>query len=249
MNKIGVADYGLDVWFGGNYDYIERLSMLKKLGFDGIERLKARSAAEAVSIRADAKKMGLDFAVCEGQLPYETIRWTSALDMKYVWTAPSPIPPVEKKDFFRQVNAQIDVAEKYGLKVVVHNHLGLVIEKQEDVIEYLSACPKGYLLLDVGHLIGAGGNPEEIIEKYFDKIAAVHMKDFVYKDKDNDVWHQRLRFCELGVGEIGDRNKTILHMLSERGYDGWIFVEHDTHTVDAEKELKTSIDYIKENYK
>lgn len=249
MNKIGAADYGLDVWFGGNYDYTERLAMLKRLGFDGIERLKARSAAEAMSIRADAKKMGMDFAVCEGLLPYETIRWTAALDMKYVWTAPSPIPPVDKKDFFRGVNAQIEVAEKYGLKVVLHNHLGLVIESQADVEEYLRECPRGYLLLDTGHLVGAGGLPEEIIEKYHDRIAAVHFKDFVYKDKDNEVWHKRLRFCELGVGEIGDRSKTMLKMLKSFGYDGWIFVEHDTHVEDVERELKTSVDYIKEALK
>jgi sugar phosphate isomerase/epimerase len=249
MNKIGVADYGLDVWFGGNYDYTDRLAMLKELGFDGIERLKVRSASEAMSIRADAKKMGMDFAVCEGAFPYETIRWSSALDMEYVWTAPSPIPPIDKKDFYRQVNKQIETCEKYGLKVALHNHLGLVIESQDDIIEYLKECPKGYLLLDTGHLIGAGGSPEQLIESFFDRIVAVHLKDFVYKDKDNEIWHKRLRFCELGAGEIGDRNKTILHILCEAGYKGWLFVEHDTHMVNAEKELKISLDYIKENYK
>ena len=249
MNKIGIADYGINEWYGGIYDYQERLEMLKSLGYDGVERLRAHSAAEAMSIRADAKRIGMDFAVCEGSYPYETIRWTAALDMGYVWACASPLLPVDKTAYFRKINKQIEVAKSYGVKVIVHNHLGLAIETMDDIKEYFEACPEGYLLLDTGHLIGAGGSPEEIIEKYPERIAAVHIKEFVYKNKDSSVWHERLRFCELGVGEIGDRNKTILHMLHESGFDGWIFVEHDTHMVNAEEELKISIDYIKENYK
>ena len=36
-NQFGVADYGLDVWFGGNLNLEQRLVMLKDCGFDGIE--------------------------------------------------------------------------------------------------------------------------------------------------------------------------------------------------------------------
>jgi hypothetical protein len=39
MNKIGVADYGMDVWFGGNYNLEQRLRKLKAIGIDGIEWL------------------------------------------------------------------------------------------------------------------------------------------------------------------------------------------------------------------
>ena len=41
--KYGVADYGMNVWFGGNYDLEDRLLNLKKIGFNGIERLEAES--------------------------------------------------------------------------------------------------------------------------------------------------------------------------------------------------------------
>ena len=48
INQFGVADYGLDVWFGGNLNLEQRLVMLKDCGFDGIEFLKGVDMAEAV---------------------------------------------------------------------------------------------------------------------------------------------------------------------------------------------------------
>ena len=34
--KIGVADYGMNVWYGGQYDYLDRVKELRAIGFDGI---------------------------------------------------------------------------------------------------------------------------------------------------------------------------------------------------------------------
>ena len=38
--QIGVADYGMDVWYGGNLNLARRLELLKGCGIDGIEWLK-----------------------------------------------------------------------------------------------------------------------------------------------------------------------------------------------------------------
>ena len=37
MAKIGVADWGMYVWYGGRYDYEERVKSIKEIGFDGVE--------------------------------------------------------------------------------------------------------------------------------------------------------------------------------------------------------------------
>ena len=243
MIKIGIADYGLNVLDGALYDYTDRLQMLKNLGYDGIERLEAKTQAEAIEFMANAKYMGMDFATCRATAMNETIRWTSALDKKYIWADSSA------KDFetyCRQVNRQAEVAAKYGVKVGVHNHLGLVVETQAQVEEFLAKCPLCGLILDVGHLVAAGGDPLDIIEKYFDRIVAVHLKDFVYKDKEAKMWWDQLRFCELGAGEMGDLNKAIIKQLIEKNYQGWMFVEHDTHLRNPEIDLKISRDYIKD---
>ncbi len=47
--KFGVADYGLNVWYGGLYDLESRLQNLRELGFEGIERLEANGSGDALS--------------------------------------------------------------------------------------------------------------------------------------------------------------------------------------------------------
>lgn len=241
MIKVGVADYGLNVWYGGMYDYEERFRMLKEIGYEGIERMEVRTHSEAIEEMARAKKMGMGFGTCRVGSATDNIRFAAALGLKYVWTEGNP---GDFNKFCRHVNYQTEAAAKYGVDVVLHNHLGSV-ETSEQVEAFLANCPDTGLLLDVGHLAAAGGDPIYFIENYFDRIKAVHVKDYVITDPDAAEWWQRLRFCELGAGEMGDLNKQILVLLQEKGYEGWIFVEHDTHLQDPAIDLKISREYMK----
>ncbi len=47
--KIGVADYGMNVWDGGLYDIESRLLSLRDIGLNGTERLEAATPADALS--------------------------------------------------------------------------------------------------------------------------------------------------------------------------------------------------------
>lgn len=243
MMKVGVADYGLNCWYGALYDYEQRFAMLKRVGYDGLERLEARSAAEAMEISAAARRQGLDFATCRGGTALETLRWSAALGKRYVWVE------TQDKDFSvfcRQVNDQIEAATAYGMQVALHNHLGLTVESQAQVDAFMTACPQARLLLDVGHLAAAGGDPVETVKRYADRLAAIHLKDYVYKDQSAQNWWDRLRFCELGAGEMGDCNAQIIETLKNIGYDGWLLVEHDTHLREPEEDLAISRAYIRQ---
>lgn len=241
MIKIGVADYGLNVWYGNMYDYRDRLSMLKELDYDGLERLEVKTAAEAVERMADARQMGMDFGTCLAGSITESIRFSAALGLRYVWTD----PPVTEMDVYcRQVNYQIAAAKKYGLRVVLHNHMGYV-ETPEQVETFLARCPEAGLLLDTAHMVAAGGDPLYFIDKYYDRLTAIHVKDFVYKDKNAQFWGDRIRFCELGAGELGDLNQLVIQKLMKKGYSGWIFVEHDTHLQEPAIDLKVSREFIR----
>lgn len=242
MIKVGVADYGLNCWDGALYDYIQRFDMLKGLGYDGIERLEARSASEAMEISANARRCGMDFATCRGGMPSETLRWSAALGKKYIWAES------QEKDFSafcRQINRQAAAAQCYGVKVALHNHLGLTVETQEQLYEFMERCPDCGLILDVGHLAAAGGDPTAVIRRFSDRLAAIHLKDYVYKDRSAQYWWDQLRFCELGAGEMGDRNREILDAIKSVGYSGWIFVEHDTHLREPQEDLSVSREYIR----
>ena len=50
MIKVGIADYGVNQWEGALYDYRDRLTMLKEIGYDGIERVEAKDAAKQATI-------------------------------------------------------------------------------------------------------------------------------------------------------------------------------------------------------
>ncbi len=240
--KVLIADYGLNVWYGALYDYEDRLTMLKELGYDGLERLEAKTEAEVLNTAATARKMGMDFALCRGGTALETLCWSAALGKNYVWTESGA---GDMDTFCRHVNAQIASTEKYGITVALHNHLGSVVETWEELVTFMEACPKAGLILDTGHLAGAGGNPLEALEKYYDRIVMVHVKDYVITDPNATNWWSRLRFCELGAGEMGDMNLRVLEKLVEKGYDRYLAVEHDTHLRDPKIDLAISREYIR----
>ncbi len=240
--KVLIADYGLNVWYGGLYDYADRLAMLKELGYDGLERLEAKTEAEVLHTAALARGMDMHFATCRGGTALETLRWSAALGKKYVWTESGA---GDLDTFCYHVNAQIAAAGKYGVVVGLHNHLGSVVETWDQLVTFMDRCPEAGLILDTGHLAGAGGDPLAALEKYYDRIVMVHVKDYVIKDADAPQWWNRLRFCELGAGEMGDLNLRVLERLVEKGYDGWLAVEHDTHLRDPKLDLAISRDYIR----
>ncbi len=58
MLKIGMADYGMNQWYGGFYDYEQRMHDIKALGFDGLERLSSNDAADALQKASILAKIG-----------------------------------------------------------------------------------------------------------------------------------------------------------------------------------------------
>jgi hypothetical protein len=56
--KFGVADYGFSVWDGGMFDLEDRLLGLRKIGYEGIERLEGADADEAMHSRQYLRKAG-----------------------------------------------------------------------------------------------------------------------------------------------------------------------------------------------
>ena len=110
----------------------------------------------------------------------------------------------------------------------------------------MKECPDALLLLDIGHLHAAGGDVTGTIEKYYDRLAAVHFKDIEFLDRGNPDWTKRLRFCGLGEGNAGLDYTSAGKALRKRGYAKWVFIEHDTHLSDPLKELKVSLDVMKD---
>lgn len=242
--KIGIADYGMNVWDGGCFDVGERLTNLREIGYEGLERVEAVSADDAIHKAARYRRLGMDFATCRGPSTAASIEWTAGLGKRYVWTA---VTGNDFDTFCRQVNSQADACERWGLQAALHNHLGSLVESQEELEEFLRRCPKCGLILDTAHLAAADGDPLEIVRRYPDRLTSMHVKDWLVLKPEVglDRWPERGRFCELGAGNIGLDNAAVMHALVEVGYDGWVFVEHDTHLQDPLKDLAISREYLR----
>ena len=251
--KFGVADYGMNVWYGGNWDLKGRLEDLKSIGMDGIERLNCVDAADAVYKAVEFRRMGMDFATVEcGQNRGFGMELTAAFGKEYVWLSPGDVSRNVPFDVFcRRANAFVNAAAKLGLKAALHNHLGNRIQDQSEIFDFMNAVPGAYLLLDIGHVHGAGGDNVEIIHAFHDRLAAVHFKDVFIKDESIglDNWGQRLRFCELGAGNSGFDVEAVGDALKKYNYDKWALIEHDTHLRDPLIDLKTSLDVLKGIFK
>lgn len=235
--KYGIADYGMNMWDGGVFDYEKRWLDLKAIGYDGVERLTPLTEADAVRRAARMHKLGVDFGTVLAPTPELSIQWTAAFGKSYVWTA------VTGKDFdtfCRQVNVQADVCADWGIHVALHNHMGSLVESQEELEIFLARCPTCKLILDTAHLAAVKGDPVEIVRTYSERLEALHLKDWLESAPDAARWFERGRFCELDAGNIGLDNVAVLQAAVDLGFDGWVFVEHDTHLQDPVKDLAIS---------
>jgi len=127
------------------------------------------------------------------------------------------------------------VKDKYGMRTVFHHHCAGYVETPDEVAKLMELTDPDLLglCLDMGHYAFGGGNPVEALKKYYDRIWHVHFKDFdpkvgkAAKENNYDYFKsvEEGVFCELGNGNVDF--ESIVAILNEKGYDGWIVVEQD----------------------
>ena len=127
---------------------------------------------------------------------------------------------MEPDDYRRQAEALDEVGRhcrERGVKLHYHNHGWEVRNDCEGLrrICELSDPKNVSLALDLGNVvIPGGGNPEEVVREFSDRIGYLHLKD-VRGDE----------FVPVGRGEIDF--PTIFSILGEKGFKGWIVVENE----------------------
>lgn len=127
------------------------------------------------------------------------------------------------------------VKDKYGMRTVFHHHCAGYVETPDEVAKLMELTNPDLLglCLDMGHYAFGGGNPVEALKKYYNRIWHVHFKDFdpkvgqAAKENNYDYFKsvEQGVFCELGNGNVDF--ESIVAILNEKGYDGWIVVEQD----------------------
>ncbi|MGH2561839.1 MAG: TIM barrel protein [Thermomicrobiales bacterium] len=141
-----------------------------------------------------------------------------------------------------------------GVRSCFHNHVGTVIETPGELDRLLSLVDddRVFLGLDTGHLAWAGADVTAVCRRYADRIKTMHFKDI---DEDVRVrghaesWDYRTFsrngiFTELGEGRVDF--PTILTVLDNAGFSGWLIVETDvTQTASALESATISRNYLR----
>lgn len=148
------------------------------------------------------------------------------------------------------------VREEAGVRTVVHQHLGTLVETGAEVRRLMSMTDPDLLgiCLDTGHwTFGTGENPVDAVREFGDRIWHVHFKDCdpaVMAESRAREWDGLTStghgvFCELGKGCVDFAG--MLDALEAIGYRGSIVVEQDVlpGMGDPKESARRNRDYLR----
>jgi len=119
-----------------------------------------------------------------------------------------------------------------GLPMSYHEHMGTIIQNEEDVDKFINNTnDKTYLLYDTGHLLFAKADNEKVLKNYIRRINHIHFKDIrkeILTKSLNEDLSFRSSFLEGVFTVPGDGcidYKPIIKVLFENNYSDWIVIE------------------------
>ncbi len=121
-----------------------------------------------------------------------------------------------------------------GVPLVYHNHMNSLGENPEEIDNVLASTDpqRAALLLDIAHYHQGGGDPVAAINRYYERIRLVHLKDVVKIQEPPGY-----RWVELGRGVV--HVKECVDALVKNNFSSWAIVELD-RVVDPAGSPKTS---------
>jgi inosose dehydratase len=129
-----------------------------------------------------------------------------------------------------------DRARSEGLIPSYHPHLGSLAQTAGQVDALFARSSIG-LCADVAHLAMAGADPVDVISRYADRLAYVHLKDADLSTGE---------FLPLGGGDID--LDAVVAAIRASGYDDWITVELDGYGGDLDAAASQSLTFLNQRF-
>lgn len=132
------------------------------------------------------------------------------------------------------VEALAEYAAAQGIALVYHHHMGTIVESEEEIDRLMAHTgPHAKLLLDTGHCLFGGGNPERVAKNHMARVGHIHAKNIrpVIAEQVRD---ENLSFLEgvrrgvftvPGDAEGGVDFPPVLRIAAQHGYQGWLVIE------------------------
>ena len=140
-----------------------------------------------------------------------------------------------------------------GLPMSYHEHMGTIIQSEEDINRLLdNTNDETFLLYDTGHIMFAQGDYESILKKYVSRINHIHCKDIrknVLEKSLSEDLSFRDAFLEGVFTVPGDGcidYNPLFKILYENKYNKWLVVEaeQDPKKANPLEFAKIGYDYL-----
>jgi len=136
------------------------------------------------------------------------------------------------KDLAGRMTEVGDYALDQGVRIVLHHHMGTVVQTADDVDKLFAHCGDSVgLLVDTGHLTYAGDDPVKLIRKHAKRVGHIHCKD-IRKGALTQALAHDASFTEAVLAGVftapGDGIVDFLAVtreLKKIDYSGWIVHE------------------------
>jgi inosose dehydratase len=127
------------------------------------------------------------------------------------------------------------VEDEHGLKLSFHPHIGTAVETEAQ-IDRLLADTDVDLCLDTGHHAAWGQDPLDYMQRVWDRIAYVHLKNVDPAIRDRLIAGRISVAASYGAGLMAPLDAgavdipAVMRLLAERNFQGPVVVEQDVAT-------------------
>lgn len=147
--------------------------------------------------------------------------------------------PVLNEEQFKELGEGLNklgkIAVENDMEIVYHHHMTTTVQTAAEVDKLMEVTDPKYvsLIFDAGHMAFSGDDPVAVLEKHFDRVKHIHLKN-IRKDVVDRCREKKLSFLQSvleGAFTIpGDPEGSvdfpaIFKILEEREYKGWLVVE------------------------
>lgn len=133
------------------------------------------------------------------------------------------------------LNVMGEIMLEHGVRLCYHNHVGSVIETEQEIERMLELCDPALVFLgpDTGHLAWAGVDVVAFCRRHAARILTMHLKDVSERVRaqgtaerwDYGTFARNGIFTELGDGDVDF--PTVMQILREANFSGWLIAETD----------------------
>jgi sugar phosphate isomerase/epimerase len=208
-------------WGAHDVNVGEMIGAIRDCGYEGAEFAQSpKMLGPAADFYRRLQEHGIVFLGLAGGSLRERIEFVA----KYEELAsPTWRPYVYLDEWDETVERDVQQAD---LVFAVHPHMFKPIQTTRDAVLCLSRHDRKKLRLlpDSAHLTVAGENVIEVLERFLDRIDAIHLKDWTPAFGRAYQFYSR-GFVGLGEGDVPLPD--VINWLRVKRFDGWIIVEQD----------------------